>query len=841
MSVDDVGAAPDRRSAPSRRAAIRGTASGQPALLLGRHPARAERAPAALEREAARARPSAPQNGGRELGEVVEELAVVRQRSIGRLPAGRGRRADVAQQQRRAPAVAAQTGRRAHDGVVDRVRHGVEEARRSTRPTGRQPRSPKPRIVQSSSGWRCLSDVAARRRSRPARATSRTWRRWRRGARDRWPRRGARRRREPPRRGTSSGRHGIQHASRRLQSACSAVHEAPAGRGGARCEGAAIGPATRRRSTTDDHRPSKLDAFVGQFVTDLGAVAHAATVVVGDKLGLYQALAEHGPATPAELAGRHRLRRAVPARVAVRPGGQRLRALRPERPVASTSTRSRPPASPTPPPCLRGRWDDRRVIHAQGRGSTSATAFRTGGGLGWHEHHEDLFDGTERFFRPGYVANLTSTWIPALDGVEDRATSTAPLVADVGCGHGASTMLLAEAYPRCTVVGFDYHEASIDMARKRAAEAGRGGPRPLRGGECAATSPARATTWSASSMRSTTWAIRSAAAAHIRRRAERRRHVAAGGAGGRRPARGQPEPRRPGVLLGVHDDLHPCIPIPGRSRLPGRAGWRRAPRGGGVGRWVHPVPPRGGDALQRGARGAPLTREGERAGCRTPPATVGPDGHRRRGHRGGAGRHRHRRGHHEVHAAAPVRAAVGRAVPLPRGEDAVVQREPGARALPLLGLPGAWRRHHLRPRGGAPRLRRLRSSCSPGGPGSRCGTRTRTRASLASDGPGSCEAVEQAVDWYHERLLSAPDAARGPQVPARARPERRRGAGLPARLGARGLGHDGEGAASCPTTWCGTPASGTSTGTAGRPMRSGGASCSRSSTPTAMRSGSAGG
>lgn len=87
------------------------------------------------------------------------------------------------------------------------------------------------------------------------------------------------------------------------------------------------------------------------------------------------------------------------------------------------------------------------------------------------EHHDDLFVGTERFFRPGYAANLTSTWIPALDGVEARLQAGA-LVADVGCGHGASTLLLAEAYPESTIVGFDYHDASIEVARKRAAEAG---------------------------------------------------------------------------------------------------------------------------------------------------------------------------------------------------------------------------------------------------------------------------------------------------------------------------------------------------------------------------------
>jgi SAM-dependent methyltransferase len=102
-----------------------------------------------------------------------------------------------------------------------------------------------------------------------------------------------------------------------------------------------------------------------------------------------------------------------------------------------------------------------------------ARAFQTGGGVGWHEHHHDLFSGTERFFRPGYAANLASEWIPALDGVEAKLQAGAR-VADVGCGYGASTVLMAEAYPRSEFVGFDYHAPSIEHARRAAAQAGLG-------------------------------------------------------------------------------------------------------------------------------------------------------------------------------------------------------------------------------------------------------------------------------------------------------------------------------------------------------------------------------
>lgn len=215
---------------------------------------------------------------------------------------------------------------------------------------------------------------------------------------------------------------------------------------------------------------SELEAFVGRFATDLGAVLHAATVVVGDKLGLYRALADHGPATPAELAkatgcDERYLREWLSAQAAsdyakYDPATGRFHLD----PAQATCL-----ADPAHPAFVVGGMSVATSVHKDEEMVRSA--FTTGHGVGWHEHHNDLFTGTERFFRPGYVANLVSSWIPALDGVEAKLQAGAS-VADVGCGHGASSLLLAEAYPNSTIVGFDYHEPSIDVARKRAAEAG---------------------------------------------------------------------------------------------------------------------------------------------------------------------------------------------------------------------------------------------------------------------------------------------------------------------------------------------------------------------------------
>ena len=214
---------------------------------------------------------------------------------------------------------------------------------------------------------------------------------------------------------------------------------------------------------------TKLDELVGQFATDFGAALHAATVVIGDKLGLYRALAE-GPATGAELGRKTNLdTRLVEEWCAAQHvsgyagfDATTGRYSLTEEQVAVLADDSTPAFLVGAMTIVSAMFKDESAIRE---------AFRTGRGLGWHEHDHDLFHGTERLFKPGYLGNLVSAWLPALDGVETRLEAGAT-VADIGCGHGSSTILLAQSYPASTIVGFDYHEGSIDVARKRAAEAG---------------------------------------------------------------------------------------------------------------------------------------------------------------------------------------------------------------------------------------------------------------------------------------------------------------------------------------------------------------------------------
>ena len=213
----------------------------------------------------------------------------------------------------------------------------------------------------------------------------------------------------------------------------------------------------------------KLNAFIGRFVGDLGATFGAGLVVIGEKLGLYKALAER-PMSPAELARATKTdERYVREWLSNQAAGGYVTFDAATSRFSLTEEQAFALANEDSPAYVPGAFE-------LALGSLMAVpriteAFRTGAGMGWHEHHEGVFHGCEKFFRPGYAANLVASWIPALDGVESKLKAGAN-VADVGCGHGASTILMAKAYPQSTFTAFDYHEGSIVAARAAASRAG---------------------------------------------------------------------------------------------------------------------------------------------------------------------------------------------------------------------------------------------------------------------------------------------------------------------------------------------------------------------------------
>ncbi|MDR7255256.1 ubiquinone/menaquinone biosynthesis C-methylase UbiE [Nocardioides sp. BE266] len=215
----------------------------------------------------------------------------------------------------------------------------------------------------------------------------------------------------------------------------------------------------------------QLMEFVGKFVGDLGATVGAGNVMLGERLGLYRALAT-GPADARELATRtgtdpryvdEWLRGQAAGGYVQYDAGSATYSMTPEQAFALTD--------PSGPVFLPGAFE--LALGALKAGPEIEQAFRTGAGYGWHQHDEDVFTGCERFFRPGYLMHLLTEWIPALEGVQAKLERGAR-VADLGCGHGASTLLMADAFPASGFVGSDYHQGSIESARERAAAAGLG-------------------------------------------------------------------------------------------------------------------------------------------------------------------------------------------------------------------------------------------------------------------------------------------------------------------------------------------------------------------------------
>jgi len=224
--------------------------------------------------------------------------------------------------------------------------------------------------------------------------------------------------------------------------------------------------------STTEIDEAKLEAFMGQALTDMGAIISAPLIQIGEKLGLYKAMAHAGPLTSQEVAERSGAaeryvrewlrNQAAGGYITYDPDSDRY-TLPDEHALALADEDS--------PFYILGVYDSIASLYADE--DQLLEAFRSGRGMGWHEHDHRLFRGTERFFRPGYRAHLVSEWIPALDGVQAKLEQGAK-VADVGCGHGASTVIMAEAFPNSQFVGFDYHEASIERAAEAAQEAGVG-------------------------------------------------------------------------------------------------------------------------------------------------------------------------------------------------------------------------------------------------------------------------------------------------------------------------------------------------------------------------------
>lgn len=215
---------------------------------------------------------------------------------------------------------------------------------------------------------------------------------------------------------------------------------------------------------------AKLQDFMGKLVNDMGAAALLANLILGDELGLYRAMADSQFVTPGELAQKtgcnaRLLREWLSAQAASgymehKEGRFRL----PEEQAMALAIEDSPVYAAGGASVIAALYHDKDKLVAAMRGD---------GGLAWGDHHPCMFSGTERFFRPGYKANLVSQWLPALTGVVDKLKAGAK-VADVGCGHGASTVIMAQAFPASTFIGYDYHAPSITVANQRASEAGVG-------------------------------------------------------------------------------------------------------------------------------------------------------------------------------------------------------------------------------------------------------------------------------------------------------------------------------------------------------------------------------
>jgi SAM-dependent methyltransferase len=214
--------------------------------------------------------------------------------------------------------------------------------------------------------------------------------------------------------------------------------------------------------------PDALNQLLGQMVNDLGASVNGALVVLGDRLGIYTALADFGPATSQELAHKTALHeRQLREWLCAQAASGYISYDAASEAFFLTAEQAAVFADPHSPAAMTGGFYAISAIHHDE--PLVAESFRTGTGLPWAKHHNCLFCGVERFFRPGYQANINEKWIPALNGVQQKLNAGIR-VADIGCGHGISTLIMAEAFPKSEFVGFDLHPASIEAANRHAKE-----------------------------------------------------------------------------------------------------------------------------------------------------------------------------------------------------------------------------------------------------------------------------------------------------------------------------------------------------------------------------------
>ena len=216
--------------------------------------------------------------------------------------------------------------------------------------------------------------------------------------------------------------------------------------------------------------PAKLNAFLGRALNDMGAAFQTALIIIGERLGLYKGMAGAGPLTPGELAKKTATderyvkewlcAQAASGYVTYDPASGKF--TLPDEQALLLAVETGPAFLPAAYQIIASTVMDEPQLRE---------TFKTGFGFGWHQHCAALFEGTERFFRPSYNGNLISSWIPALEGVEAKLKAGGK-VADVGCGHGASTILMAQSYPKSKFIGYDYHQPSVEHARAAAKAAG---------------------------------------------------------------------------------------------------------------------------------------------------------------------------------------------------------------------------------------------------------------------------------------------------------------------------------------------------------------------------------